>query len=366
MQFLKHREQWFASVLSELDETSVPDYVRTLTDAHRSHMFDIVMQFRAIFYDGDDVPAAAPDAAAPEPRHAPGKLPDTTTGGAVAVSPVLASWAQHRAQLYVEQLDALLATVQDGSTLGTLVEAAMHCGRSLSRVGLDFRGPLAACVSRAAHGLFRSHIARASAMLSSSIDMHKWVAMPTSRVVALETGGGGGAAAAALADATPLLMQHPPLAVFVNAIITALNAVRSVALASIAAACAVDVREAVRDGAAMLAHVPSARKLSASERAVHHAACRCMHDTLCPLVVTLFQQMIGGAGTAPDLSDAAVPLKGLLAEPGDAAPKPAAAAHAAPPRHPASAGAAGGSPRDTLGGAAAAWQPHAPAADDPS
>ena len=95
----------------------------------------------------------------------------------------------------------------------------MHCGRSLARVGLDFRGPVAACVARAAHGLFRNHIARAVAMLSSSIDMHKWAPMPAARVTALEAGGGG-PAATALSDATPLLMQHPPLAVFVNAVRT--------------------------------------------------------------------------------------------------------------------------------------------------
>lgn len=112
----------------------------------------------------------------------------------------------------------MLCRVHDGSTLGTLVEAAMHCGRSLARVGLDFRQPLAACVARAAHGLFRSHIARALAMLSSSLDMHKWAAMPAARVAALEVGSGGGTASAALSDATPLLMQHPPLAVFVNAV----------------------------------------------------------------------------------------------------------------------------------------------------
>lgn len=94
----------------------------------------------------------------------------------------------------------------------------MHCGRSLARVGLDFRQPLAAVVARAAHGLFRSHVARALAMLSSSLDMHKWAAMPAARVAALEVGSGGGAASAALSEATPLLMQHPPLAVFVNAV----------------------------------------------------------------------------------------------------------------------------------------------------
>lgn len=211
----------------------------------------------------------------------------------------------------------------------------MHCGRSLARVGLDFRGPLAACVARAARGLFHGHIARALAMFCSSLDMHKWTAMPAARVAALQAAPGGGAASAALSDATPLLMQHPPLAVFVNAvrcpplpcwplrpahayvcmcgqaavglcatgagasdrggacmqIIVALNAVRSVALASAAGACAADVQAALRDGAAMLVHVPAARELAAPERAVHLAACRCMHETLCPLALTLFEQV---------------------------------------------------------------------------
>lgn len=88
-------------MLSELDDSNVPDYVRHLTDAHRSHMFDIVMQFRAIFYDGDAADAADAD-------RAPGQPPDAAS--APPVSPVLASWAHHRAVLYVERLDTLLAT----------------------------------------------------------------------------------------------------------------------------------------------------------------------------------------------------------------------------------------------------------------
>lgn len=96
---LRHR---FAAVLSELDDSSTPDYIRSLTDAHRSHVFDIVMQFRAIFYDDDD--AAAADGASPPSK--PGAAAATPAAG--AAPPVLCSWAQHRAHLYVERLDALL------------------------------------------------------------------------------------------------------------------------------------------------------------------------------------------------------------------------------------------------------------------
>lgn len=74
-------------------------------------------------------------------------------------------------------------------------------------------------------------------------------------------------------------------------IVIALNAIRSVALASVAAACAADVQDALRDGAAMLAHVPAVRQLSTAEAAAHLAACRCMHETLCPLAAKLFEQV---------------------------------------------------------------------------
>lgn len=121
----------FASVLAELDDTSVPDLVRTLTDAHRSHMFDIVMQFRAIFYDGDAADSAPPAAAdTADPARSSGKLADAA---ATAVSPVLASWAQHRAQLYVERLDTLLATCAP-----PLRPAPLHC-TPLRRVACDGR-----------------------------------------------------------------------------------------------------------------------------------------------------------------------------------------------------------------------------------
>ena len=61
--------------------------------------------------------------------------------------------------------------VQDGSTLATLVEACMYCGRSLARVGLDFRGLLQASVERAAHGLFHHHAVRAVALFTAAVEL---------------------------------------------------------------------------------------------------------------------------------------------------------------------------------------------------
>ena len=49
--FLACREAWLASVVADLDESSVYDFLKRLTDVHRLQLFDVVMQYRAIFVD---------------------------------------------------------------------------------------------------------------------------------------------------------------------------------------------------------------------------------------------------------------------------------------------------------------------------
>jgi Dor1-like family len=95
----------FKSVLAEIDEGNVPDYIRQYTDAHRVHMFDIVTQFRAIFYD----PAGgAQDTLEKAPSGTPpGRQADAGVARS-APSPVLSSWAHHCMEAFVERLDALL------------------------------------------------------------------------------------------------------------------------------------------------------------------------------------------------------------------------------------------------------------------
>lgn len=78
--FLQCREEWLAELVAELDERSVYDFLKRLTDVHRLQLFDVVMQYRAIF--ADDAPPA--DGAAYDGAASGGD------GGA------LYSWAEHR------------------------------------------------------------------------------------------------------------------------------------------------------------------------------------------------------------------------------------------------------------------------------
>jgi hypothetical protein len=95
----------------------------------------------------------------------------------------------------------------------------MYCGRSLARVGLDFRGLLQCSIERAAHGLFRHHVVRAVALFTVAVGSHRWVQLPVARHAAsTATSSGSLSTTEAIAEATAPLMAHPPLAVLANAV----------------------------------------------------------------------------------------------------------------------------------------------------
>jgi len=50
--FLQCREGHVADAVADLDDTNAYEYLKRLTDLHRVHLFDVVMQYRAIFGDG--------------------------------------------------------------------------------------------------------------------------------------------------------------------------------------------------------------------------------------------------------------------------------------------------------------------------
>ena len=87
--------------ISSLSDTNTAEYLRQLTDAYRLHLFDIVMQYRAIFSD------IASDESGADNSGTGGKG-GGQDGGERRMARVLFSWAQHRMQLYLEQMQQLL------------------------------------------------------------------------------------------------------------------------------------------------------------------------------------------------------------------------------------------------------------------
>lgn len=297
--FLECRESWFESVAAGIDESSAASYLRQLTDAYRLHFFDILMQYRAIFAEEG---AAAGDGSssggcgAPRQQHGPS---------------ILFGWAQQHVRMYVDAVERHLPRIQDGSTLAALAESCMYCGRSLSRVGLDFRGLLHPAFASAALSLFSSGVARAMASLAAALASHRWVFVPVAdgRSGALHEGD---APAEERPSAAYSLLKFPPLAVFANAIILSFNNVRGLALLSISASAAEHVQGAVRQACAMLTHAASANSFSEAERQVHVETCKAMIDVACPLLVSMFQQLFGPGAPRLELGEAVAPLQELM------------------------------------------------------
>ena len=107
-------------VVDELDRTRAYELLKRLTDCHRMHLFDVVMQYRAIFADDTSTVEAAEGA----------------DGG------LLYSWATHRVGVYLREVEAALPGIVEGSSLASVLDHCMYCGMSLGRVGLDFRALL--------------------------------------------------------------------------------------------------------------------------------------------------------------------------------------------------------------------------------
>lgn len=45
------REDWLARSIEELDDNDSYEFVKHVTDVHRLYLFDVVMQYRAVFFD---------------------------------------------------------------------------------------------------------------------------------------------------------------------------------------------------------------------------------------------------------------------------------------------------------------------------
>ena len=54
--FLQRREAWIAGLVAELDDSHAYELLKRLTDVYRLHLFDVVMQYRAIFSDDHATP----------------------------------------------------------------------------------------------------------------------------------------------------------------------------------------------------------------------------------------------------------------------------------------------------------------------
>ncbi|KAK9131247.1 hypothetical protein Sjap_011734 [Stephania japonica] len=134
LQFLRCREAWLVGILDDLDQRNVYEYLKGIVSCHRTHLFDVVSQYRAIFSD---------DTSRNEENY---------DGG------LLFSWAMHQLTSLLRTLKTMLPKITEGVTLSNILDQCMYCAMGLGWVGLDFRGLLPPLFEHAVLNLFSKNM----------------------------------------------------------------------------------------------------------------------------------------------------------------------------------------------------------------
>ncbi|XP_048885977.1 conserved oligomeric Golgi complex subunit 8 [Brienomyrus brachyistius] len=203
VKFLQTRGSWLRSILSAIPDDDPYIHITKTIEACRVHLFDIITQYRAIFSDEDPLLAPA--------------------GQAVNESAIFHGWV---VQKVAEFLDTLERDLQRGvgARLDSLLGQCMYFGLSFSRVGADFRGQLAPMFQQVAKDTFHRAMQEAVEKFQEDMNHYTLISFPTmlgSTIPPVPPSVQPGTLQPPMT-----LLDFPPLACFLNNILTAFNDLR--------------------------------------------------------------------------------------------------------------------------------------------
>jgi conserved oligomeric Golgi complex subunit 8 len=302
------------------------EYVKRLIDLHRLHLFDIVMQYRAVFSDGVLSAGGAGGAGAGLTGGAATATtsPSASAPAAAAAAAVLPSWLTYRVGEFADSLAAALPHVTDGASLASTMEHCAYAGASLGRVGADYTAQLAAVFEACSLRLFAAYLGAAGDAFRARLESHRWIALAGSRssaaaraaaaaaaagASASDGGGGGGAGAggeasgaasssAGLVVPPAALMEHPPVAVFVNGVLAALNELRHCATWSSRGPCGKALQGSLDGAALAMVSFSHSHPLPDGELQQFRAAARMLGDVAAPFLIGCFARVFSASATA--------------------------------------------------------------------
>ncbi|CBI20672.3 hypothetical protein VitviT2T_004455 [Vitis vinifera] len=286
LQFLRCREAWLTGILDDLDQKNAYDYLKGMVNCQRMHLFDVVNQYRAIFAD---------DTSGSEENY---------DGG------LLFSWAMHQITSHLRTLKAMLPKITEGGSLSNILDQCMYCAMGLGWVGLDFRGLLPSLFEEAVLNLFSKNMNTAIENFQLVLDSHRWVPLPA---VGFPSGGVG---EETREDVTPpsYLMEHPPLAVFVNGVSAAMNELRPCAPISLKHVLAQELINGLRAVSNSLLRYNASRMLRENESLLFLSLCRAFIEVAYPHCATCFGRCYpGGAALIMDAKNLYDGIGNLLA-----------------------------------------------------
>ena len=315
--FLRCRERAAADAAAAAEGADAYEYVKRLTDAHRTRVFDVATQYRAIFAEDEE---------------------DEDDVDEYERSRLLRSWCAYRTNEYLRRLELAVCLIDEGARLAAAHEHARYCAASLARAGMEYRPLLTPIFADAASALYASCLADAARDFERVVETHRWT-------------GVGGAVLASSAEnddageetkesesgskETPpapprALLEHVPVASFVNGVLLALNELRHCAPGlgspSVRAACAEETKEALTRAATALASTRArlfgvdgkktaagfvardGETMDAARRAAFSGACKALADVAAPYLAGCFGRVFKGGERDVDARAAVKPL----------------------------------------------------------
>lgn len=203
----------------------------SLSDSTRAMVFEIITQYRAVF--NDDVEDDDEDFSEP--------IDGDETMSYTHSSAILFDWTSSCVSDYLERLETGIKDIRDGAALNTVLQQAMYCGQSLGRVGADFRAALPPLFEDAVLRIYNSHLNAALRQFEMMIEDNRWAPVGSSALrkdrgqgfPGLDPLSSSGKDQSSTDDEAndqydpPIgVLDSPPLAVFLNGILAALNELR--------------------------------------------------------------------------------------------------------------------------------------------
>ncbi|KAI4380858.1 hypothetical protein MLD38_006997 [Melastoma candidum] len=268
LQFLRCREAWLTGILEDLDQRNPYEFLKGMINCHRMHLFDVVNQYRAIFAD---------DTSGSEENY---------DGG------LLFSWAMHQITSHLKTLKVMLPKITEGGSLSNILDQCMYCAMGLGWVGLDFRGLLPSLFEEAVFNLFSKNMNTAFENFQVVLDSHRWVPLPAVGFPA------NSSVVESQEDVTPpsVLMEHPPLAVFVNGVSAAMNDLRPCAPLSLKHLLARKLIEELKAVADYLLRYHATQMLRDNESTLFLSLCRTFIEVAYPHCAACFGRCYPGGG----------------------------------------------------------------------
>eukprot|EP00177_Eucheuma_denticulatum_P007368 GFKZ01013403.1.p1 GENE.GFKZ01013403.1~~GFKZ01013403.1.p1 ORF type:complete len:684 (+),score=91.43 GFKZ01013403.1:151-2202(+) len=233
MLFLQCRGEWMRSGIESSAASTQQAQLVALSDSTRAMVFEIITQYRAVFNDSADADDEEDDICG---DISPEGIPPNLHSSAILFDWTLACVAD-----YLERLQAGIRDIRDGAALNTVLQQAMYCGQSLGRVGADFRSVLPPMFEEAVLRIYNTHLNAALRQFEMMIEDNRWAPVGSSALRKERAQGYTGLAGNLNKDqvteensgesgeqyAPPVgVLDSPPLAVFLNGILAALNELR--------------------------------------------------------------------------------------------------------------------------------------------